>query len=525
MAKFLKARYILLGVIAIAAFFRFWQINSLPGGLFPDEAANGLDINLIFQGQAQPFFERGNGREALFFYLLAIPVSLFGRGPWQHHIVSAGLGLAATILTYFLAKRMFGKNTALLATFFMAISSFAVTISRTAFRANLVPVFTTLTLFFLVRFFQIMDHRSRITNAFLAGISFGLGFYSYISFRMMVPLLLFFGCVLLYGFRDQFHKILKEYWKPKLYFAAGFLLSFAWIGIYFLTHPGTFVGRAGQVSIFNPDLNGGDLWSTVLLVFKQTILSFFTQGDLNWRHNVSGYPFLSPFLSPFFAIALVVSTVAVFRLLKDAYKKQLSKPIFYQALVACWFWAMLIPELVTAEGIPHGLRLIGVIPPIFILAAIGVDWAWQKISQIEYFYNSKIAFASIFLATIFLYNFYLYFAVAATSPEYYYAFRSDLTDVSKYLNERNNKPKTFLSLDAFSVQTVDYLTTARDNPYSLVVPEKTFEVNLIKGDQVVFTQSTIFDAVKFVEYHPQAKLAKELKNKWDQTIMLVYQQP
>src|SRR3989338_2240723 len=105
MSKFLKAHYILISIVAIAAFFRFWQINSLPGGLFPDEAANGLDINLIFQGHIQPFFERGNGREALFFYFLAIPVSLFGRGVWQHHIISAGFGLAATILTYFLAKR------------------------------------------------------------------------------------------------------------------------------------------------------------------------------------------------------------------------------------------------------------------------------------------------------------------------------------------------------------------------------------------------------------------------------------
>lgn len=44
----------------------FYGLKSVPGGLFPDAAANGLDANLILTGQHSPFFERGNGREALF---------------------------------------------------------------------------------------------------------------------------------------------------------------------------------------------------------------------------------------------------------------------------------------------------------------------------------------------------------------------------------------------------------------------------------------------------------------------------
>ncbi|HVY68110.1 MAG TPA: hypothetical protein VHA30_04430, partial [Patescibacteria group bacterium] len=54
-------------IIVLAVFFRYYQITAMPGGLFPDEAANGLDINLMEQGHLQPFYERGNGREALFF--------------------------------------------------------------------------------------------------------------------------------------------------------------------------------------------------------------------------------------------------------------------------------------------------------------------------------------------------------------------------------------------------------------------------------------------------------------------------
>ncbi len=523
MKNFLKSNWVLLLILALALFFRFWQIGHLPGGLFPDEAANGLDINSIFRGHIQPFFERGNGREALFFYFLAASVALFGRGPWQHHVVSAGFGFLAVVAAYFLAKRLFGKRVALLTAFFMAVSSYAVTVTRTAFRANLVPLFSTLTILFLVKFFTETNQRKKYWFAILSGIFFGLGFYTYTSFRMMLPLVIGFLFLIFLSFRSQIKKIIHDYWKYKTIFIAAFLGAITWLATYFIQHPGSFVGRAGEVSIFNHDLNHGNVVGTFVDVFKKTILSFFTQGDANWRHNVSGFPFLSPFLSPFFALALVIFTFAIFRLLKQIWQQRLEAQTAYQSLMAIWFWFMLVPEVTTAEGIPHGLRLTGVIPVIFILSAWGVDWLWHKLLQIKFFRDFKYYFATIFLATIFVYNFYLYFGVAAASPDYYYAFRSDLTTVSNYLNSRNQRTKTYLSLDAFSVQTVEYLTSEKNQPYILVDPARTYEVKLKPGDQVIFTQSTIYDRLKFIQNHPDAKLVKQDLNQFDQLLMLVYQ--
>ena len=93
-------------VLLLGIFFRFYLINQMPGGLFPDEAANGLDVNNILEGDIQPFYERNNGREGLFFYLLAASVAAFGRGPWQHHIVSAAIGVLTILVTYILASRL-----------------------------------------------------------------------------------------------------------------------------------------------------------------------------------------------------------------------------------------------------------------------------------------------------------------------------------------------------------------------------------------------------------------------------------
>jgi len=522
--KFLKENFVLLCILAAAAIFRFVLIDSLPGGLFPDEAANGLDVNSILSGDLKPFYERGNGREALFFYIISVMVAYFGRGPWQHHAVSASFGFFAVLATYFLTKRLFGKNVAYLTAFFMSVSSFAVTISRTAFRANLVPLFTTLTILFIVKTWQETDPKKRYWPAALAGISFALGFYTYISYRMMIPLLIAFKLVLIIAYRDRIKEILREYWKPKLIAAAAFLVTIFPLAHYFWTHPGSFVGRAGHVSIFSRDLNDGDVLGTLWRVFKLTILGFFTDGDINWRHNVSGFPFLSPVLSIFFAVSLVVFTVTGLKFLKDAWQKKLEIKTFSMALIAAWFWAMLVPEVTTAEGIPHGLRLIGVMPAMFIMAAWSVNWVWEKLRNYTG-PHSRTVIAMLFLSFIFIYNFALYFGVAANSPEYYYAFRSDLTVVSGYLNKYGNQSNTFLSLDKFSVQTVDYLTTETGNPYTLVNPADTWQLKLQSGDQVVFTMSTLFDRIRFRQYHPDAKIISQVKNRFGQVIMEVYQEP
>ncbi|MDP3057225.1 MAG: glycosyltransferase family 39 protein [bacterium] len=514
-------------IILIAAFFRLWQITQLPGGLFPDEAANGLDINSILQGDRSPFFERGNGREGLFFYLLAFSVELFGRGPWQHHIVSALIGVAEVIVLFFLARRMFNFKTASLAAFFMAVSTWHITLSRTAFRAIMVPLFTTLVFYYIVRFIQSRDDRQKIYSAIMAGAFFALGFYTYIAYRMMIVILPALFAILIYvkyKSSRQLYETILSYKKYLIISAVSFLVFFAPLGYYFYTHPGSFVGRSGQVSVFTASLNHGDLVGTILTVAEKTAWSFFTEGDLNWRHNVSGMPFLPPAVSIFFLIGLIY---ALWRSAKYIYHKTDFRDGKYIILIF-WFFAMLVPELTTAEGIPHGLRLIGVMPVVFIFPAIIlakiINYALNKFKNNSNAISLATFALAFYIAMLTAGAFNAYFVYYANSPEAYYAYRSDLTSVSDYLNQRNDKIKTYLSLDKFSEQTVLYFTTLTNNPYILITPEKSYEVKLKKGDQIIFTQSTLFDIKKFRQYHPKARLTIEEKNKFGETIMAVFEE-
>ena len=102
-----KQKWLLVGVIVLAVAFRFYQITQMPGGLFPDEAANGLDINLMEQGQLTPFYERGKCRSARVFYMQLASVAVFGKGALQHHIVSAFAGVVGVVGCFLVTQKLF----------------------------------------------------------------------------------------------------------------------------------------------------------------------------------------------------------------------------------------------------------------------------------------------------------------------------------------------------------------------------------------------------------------------------------
>lgn len=545
-------KWLLIGVILVAVFFRFYQIVEMPGGLFPDEAANGLDINLMEQGKLQPFYDRGNGREALFFYMEWASVAAFGRGPWQHHIVSALVGLLAVLGGFLVTRKLFtfqhpgdktvewrATNLALLGSFLMAISTWHTVLSRTAFRANLIPLFTTFTFYFLLRAYAAATKDKRLLWAFITGATFALGFYSYIAYRMMVPILLVLSVWPF--FAEGAKKSIQKYWKAGIIFALTFIIFIFPIAKYFYTHPGSFVGRSGEVSIFNPELNQGHAAATFMEVVKESLGAYFANGDLNWRHNISGYPFLSPVISPFFALGLILVT---FFALRYVLMPRRFSGDWKHLLLGLWFWAMLLPVVTTAEGIPHGLRSIGTIPAVFIISAFGLyrftfailtiigerhkNSARRKIRLIE---GALITLVPVFALTLILQSYLTYFVYAANSPENFYAFRSDLTVVSDYLKTHGGKKNTYLVLDKFSVQTTDYLTTVdsahpdnpQNQPYVQVDPEDSWKLSGLKpGDQIIFCQSSLFDIKKFKQHHTEAHLENYAQNKFGQTVMAVY---
>ncbi len=372
-----KELIILLAILAIAGFFRLWQLQDIPPALYPDVAMNGNDaLETLRTGDFKVFYPENNGREGLMMWLIALSFLVFGVSVWSIKIVAAVFGVLTVLGIYLLTKELFSKwnenasrCVALLASFFLAVSFWHVNFSRIGFRAILLPFVLVFSFYFLLRGLRTI----KIWSFLAAGLFFGLGFYTYTSFRMAVLILPFI--LIPYWFVYK-----KQNFKKKYLFLVSCFLFLVFIvalplGIYFLQHPQDFIGRAVPVSIFAAENPVKELGESLIYHLGM----FNVYGDPNWRHNFSGLPMLFLPVGILFLIGVVLSFREVFKKINYQNKNCRQLSVFYFLLSS--FFAMLLPGILTFEGIPHSLRVVGTIPAVFIFAGLGAWESYQFLHQ------------------------------------------------------------------------------------------------------------------------------------------------
>lgn len=432
MAKILQKKnfLFLLLILILATFFRLWHLSAIPPGLYPDVAMYGNDgWQSLKTGDFKVFYPENNGREGLYMWLLAFSFSVFGMSIWSLKFVGAFFGILTVLGLYLLTKEIF-RNTkyemrdtnsiALLSTFFLATSFWHNVFSRDGFRVILLPFFLVFAFYFLFRGFR----TKKFFNFIIVGIFLGLGFYTYISYRFVVLILPF---------------VLIPWWliykknngqKKFLIFTLCFLL-FAFItalpiGIYFLQHPQDFTGRAAGVSIFTQ----ANPIKAFFISLAAHLGMFNFYGDPNWRHNFSGFPMLPFFLGILFLIGLVTSFKKVINLKNH---KNWDSVIGYWTMIV-WFFVMLLPGILTIEGIPHALRTIAVTPAVYVFIGLGAFLTYQWFEK--NIKNKKLLISAavfIIFTTGFL-EFYKIFFSWGRNPELKNAFSADYVDMGNYLN-------------------------------------------------------------------------------------------
>lgn len=459
-----RVTILLVGIILIAAFFRIWQLDydpsrapfppMIPPGLFSDEAMNGNNAHEALRTFSDPegegfeiFYPENNGREGLFINLQALSVALLGHTAFALRIVSALFGILTVLaLYYFMREYTENQNAALLSAFFLATGFWHVMFSRIGFRAIMAPFFLTAALAALYAAWNRRSHKNHshpILISVLGGVLFGLGFYSYIAYRA-APLLV------LPAFYLFFKAARRERSGCTLCIPAVFILGAVVVTVplllYFGMHPQDFFGRTSQISIFSQENPLG----AFALNLGKTIQMFYFVGDLNWRHNFSGYPLLWWPVAAFF-------TVGFFEALRKKY-----------FLLPLWFFVMLLPVAISSEGIPHALRAIIVIPPVFAFAGLGFDllwsvWAsWLKKSEEKYddaastikrIRKTTPILAIVILAATAIYSFNEYFQRWAISPYTRKAFESELYQIGLFL--KNADPAIPKYVLTNSVDSID----------------------------------------------------------------------
>lgn len=445
-----KPLVLFLCILIIAIFFRLVKLTNIPPGLYPDEAINGNQaLEALKTHHFRIFYKENNGREGLFINLQAFFLKIFLKffnnqtEPWMLRFVSAFFGILTIPGFYFFLKEIFNKNpskekTALWGSFLLAISFWHLNFSRIGFRAILVPFFLVWSFFFLFLSFR----KEKIILIILAGLFFGLGFYTYPAFRFVPFLILIF---LIFHFRKFFQeKKLSKFFLLTIIFLLVTFITLLPLMLYFLKNPDDFLFRTSQISIFTSS-------SPFLEFLKSSILTslmFNFLGDGNWRHNFASRPLLDPLTGLFFLLGL--------GLIIRNFQKEKFLAIFFLS----WLFFLSLPATLTREGLPHALRSIGLIPPTFLLAGLGASYLSQ------FFEKNKILFATLIIFLL-ISNLGSYFFIWAKKTEVRNAFSEPYRQIGYYLRNLPSSLNKYLIVNANGVlvegipmpaQTIMFLT-------------------------------------------------------------------
>ena len=397
----------LVGIILAGALLRFWVLGQIPAGLYQDEAFNGLDALDVLAGSHSLYFPANNGREPFFIYMVAGSVGLLGRTPLTVRLPAAILGLLTIPAVYALGRVAFNRRIAVLAAFVMATTFWPVALSRIGFRAVALPCLIALSLAavwtgyassfdFPFTTFRALAQGERVkrrvsrarchvtrwsqmrpyTLLALGGAFYGLSFYTYLAARFTpLALLLFAGYWVVRRRRPQESaatditseaRHVSRFLPAICFFVPAILVALP-LGLYALAHPEVIFGRAGQVSIFSPAINGGDPWRALGRHTLDSLGMFVWRGDSIARHNLAGRPVFDPIMGLAFLGGLSLC-LRSFRRSPAA------------AFCLIWVAVMLLPTLL-AEDTPHFLRGVGVWPMLAFLPAVGLEAGYSWLAR------------------------------------------------------------------------------------------------------------------------------------------------
>src|SRR5687768_12446094 len=126
--------FIVLGLTLLAAAVRIWRLDAVPPGLHGDEALTGLDaLRIQREGWIGPYVGSALGQPTGPLYWTALVLRVFGDGVFNVRLAMALVGIATVPVAYFAVRQMFDRQVAVIAAALLAVMTWHLAFSRTAF--------------------------------------------------------------------------------------------------------------------------------------------------------------------------------------------------------------------------------------------------------------------------------------------------------------------------------------------------------------------------------------------------------
>src|SRR3989304_2298226 len=138
-----KPKLLLLLILLIAAFLRFYQIDINPKALYGDSLTLVYDAYSIYKtghdqkGQFLPLvFSLGGGRPAGYVYATVPFAALFGPTAFAARMVSVLSGIGIVLLLFSLGKKLFSVSAGLAIAAVAALNPWELSLSREAYETH-----------------------------------------------------------------------------------------------------------------------------------------------------------------------------------------------------------------------------------------------------------------------------------------------------------------------------------------------------------------------------------------------------
>jgi 4-amino-4-deoxy-L-arabinose transferase-like glycosyltransferase len=295
-------------LLLLAWGLRLCYLDAVPPGWRDDELINihALSGELL-AGRFPLYFTGASGHEPLYHYLLAGVHALWGFNALSGHLLSVALGMLTLALTYVLARQLFGRGVAIIASVSLATSFWALMYSRIALRHISLPPLALAAFYLLWRLLekpQISQHKLQVGRFALLGLILGASLYTYPAARLLpVLFILFLGYLALFH-RHRF----KQHWRGVVLalLVAALVSVSLWIAIARgrgeASEQSEGIGadsRITELAVPLQELQAGNPRPLLDNVWK-TLGMFLVTGDPEWLYNIPGRPVFDIFSGALF---------------------------------------------------------------------------------------------------------------------------------------------------------------------------------------------------------------------------------
>lgn len=434
----------LILIFLIAVFFRFYKLPTIPFGLNNDaawEASAALDMLRGNIGPYLPYAAEGWRGEGIIRVLVAFFMLLIGNDPITIRLASNVFGLGLIIPLFILIRKLFDTSLAIITTFFVAISGWHITMSKTGWRAITVPFFSTLTFLF---FFKGLDSK-RFLDFVLVGVFLALGsLYTYDAGRVLLLLFtawLLFTTVTTKGFFTTYKKHLAV-------LLVSFVIFSAPMVYYGVAHWENFTSRSEFVFIghqIQQARNLSPLWNNIV-----TAALLF-----NVKANGNDFFIFEPLVDkPISWLLPIGLLIVLWRVFTSADKRYI--------FMLLWLFASLIPGIFS---IPNGNRAIGAIPSVYFFAAIGILFISNI--PIRMFKLNKQVITTIIIIFCVISAYLTYNDYLGPRRRELFGFYPETLIISQYIKTVDNKYNIYIAgRHPPELQTYYLYRKENNNPFS-----------------------------------------------------------